>query len=96
MNERPIHLDYNHLLYIRYEDEIESPTAVPEAELIDAAGKHVNQQLVTDLLINSTISIPQGDKLSMGKVIHRAVEKHGKIIGTYDENPILNIYLYEV
>ena len=32
----------------------------------------------------------------MVKVICRAVKKHGKLIGTYDENPILNSHLYGV
>ena len=83
-------------MHTPYADEIESPTTVPESDMIDAAGKHVNQQSVTDFLINAEISIPQGEKLSMGKVIHRAVEKYGKLIRTYDDNPILNIYLYKV
>ena len=32
----------------------------------------------------------------MGKVIHRVVDEHGNIIGTYNDNPILNSHLYEV
>ena len=32
----------------------------------------------------------------MVKVICRAADKHGKLIGTYDDNPILNSHLYEV
>ena len=32
----------------------------------------------------------------MGKVIHCAVDKPDNIIGTYDNNPILNSHLYEV
>ena len=53
MNGRPIYGDYDRSLHTLYEYEIDSPTAVPEADLIDAAGKHVNQQSVTDLLINA-------------------------------------------
>ena len=96
LNGRPIYGDYDRSLHTLYEYEIDSPTAVPEADLIDAAGKHVNQQSVTDLLINAQIYLPQGGKLSMGKVIHHAVDKHGKLIGTYNDNPILNSHLYEV
>ena len=32
----------------------------------------------------------------MGKVIHSAVDKHVKLIGTYNDNPILNSRLYIV
>ena len=64
-----------------------------EADLIDATGKHFNQQSVTDLLINAEISLPQGEKLSMGKVIRRAVDAQGKIIVTYSDKTILNIHI---
>ena len=96
MNGRPIHGDYYHYLHTSDEDEIEYPTTEPEADLIDAAGKHVNQKPVTDLLINADISLPQGEKLSMRKVIRLEVDKHGKIIGTCNDNLILNSHLYEV
>ena len=95
LNGRPIH-DYDHSVHTPYEDELESPMTVPEADLIDATGKHVNQQSVTDLLINAEISLPQGGKLSMGKVIWRAVDAQGKLIGTYNDNPISNSHIYEV
>ena len=75
---------------------IKSPTTVPEAELIDSVGKHVNQQSVTDFLINTEISLPRGDKLSMGKVVRYAFNKHGELVGAYNDNPILNSHLYEV
>ena len=32
----------------------------------------------------------------MGKLICRAFDENGKLIGTYAENPILNSHLYEV
>ena len=32
----------------------------------------------------------------MGKVIRQSVDDHGKLIGTYDENPVLNSHIYEV
>ena len=68
-------------------------TTVTEADLIDAAGNRLNQQSVTGLLINTEISLPKGEKLSMGKVIHRSVDEHGKLIGTYDDNPVLNSHI---
>ena len=32
----------------------------------------------------------------MGKVIRRSVDEHGKLIGNYDDNPLLNSHMYEV
>ena len=62
--------EFDHSLHTPYESELEPSTTVPEADLIDAAGKNLNQKSVTDLLINVDISLPKGGKLSMGKVIH--------------------------
>ena len=70
-------------MHTPYEYDIDYPKTVPEADLIDAAGKHVNKNSVTDFIINADISLPQGEKLSMDKVVNRAVDKHGKIVGTY-------------
>ena len=84
MNGRPIYGDYNHSLHTSYEDDIEYPTTVPESDLIDSSVKHVNEQKVTYFLINAEIYLPQGEKLSMGKVIRCAVDEHVKLIGTYD------------
>ena len=53
LNGRPIYGNYDNSLHTTYGYEIESPTTVSEDDLIDAAGKHVNQQSVTDLLINA-------------------------------------------
>ena len=83
-------------MHTTYEDEIESPTTVPEADLIGTAGNHINQKLLMDMMMNDEISIPQGEKVSMGKVICCADNEHRNLIGTYDDNPILNSHLYEV
>ena len=37
-----------------------------------------------------------GDSLVKGKVIGRSVEPDGTIIGSYDDNPMLNSFLYDV
>ena len=66
LNGRPIYGDYDHSLNNTYEDEIESPATVHEADLIDAAGNHFTQQSVMDFLINAEISLPQTDELSTG------------------------------
>ena len=87
LNGRPIYGDYEHSLHTSYEDEIEFLSTGPKSDMIDAAGMYVNQQSVTDFLINYALSLPQGEKFSMFKVICSTVNKLGKLIGTYDENP---------
>ena len=37
-----------------------------------------------------------GDLLVKGKVIGRSVEPDGTIIGSYDNNPMLNLFSYDV
>ena len=95
MDDCPVK-EIDHSLHTTYESESETSTTVPEADLIYAAGNHLNQQSVTDLFINAKISLSKGEKLSMGKVIRRSVDEHGKLIGTYDDNPVLNSHIYEV
>ena len=75
-NGSPIYGYCIHSLYTTFEDEIDSPITVPEADLIDVAGENINQQSVTYFLINAKIYLPQGERLSIGKVIPCAVEKN--------------------
>ena len=88
--------EFDHSLHTPYEGESDPSRTIHEADLIDAAGKHLNQKSVTDLLINAEISLPKGEKLSMDKVIRRSVDDNGKLIKTYDDNILLNSHIYEV
>jgi len=81
--------------YVPYEDDVELSAPMPEADVVDVAGKPVNQQSMTDLLINAEVMLPHGEGLQMAKVIRRAVDSDGKVIGTFDNNPILNTMVYE-
>ena len=69
---------------------------MPEADMTDASGKPINQQSMTDLLINAEVLLPQGESEQLAKVIRRAVDDDGKIIGTFNSNPVLNTLMYEV
>jgi hypothetical protein len=51
---------------------------------------------MTDLLINAEVLLPQGESEQMAKVLRRAVDDDGKMIGTFNNNPILNTIVYEV
>ena len=40
--------------------------------------------------------MPQGEAMQNSKVIGRATDQYGNIIGTYDDNPYSNIMVYDV
>ena len=80
--------DFDPDTFTPYQDDVEAPATVPEADIIDSTGKPVNQQSTADLLINAEVLLPQGEKDMMAKVVRRVVDENGKAIGTYNENPI--------
>ncbi|KAL7538844.1 hypothetical protein ACHAXR_009411 [Thalassiosira sp. AJA248-18] len=81
---------------VAYYDDEETPAALPEADLVDATGKPINQQSVSDLLINAEVLLPQGEDMQMAKVVRRAVDEDGKLIGTFNDNPVLNSMIYDL
>ena len=79
-----------------YFDEQESPILIPEADCTDATGKPIMQQSMMDTLIHSEVMLSQGEDFHMAKVISRAVDEKGRVIGNYNENPVLNTLVYNV
>lgn len=71
-------------------------TAVPNADLVDATGKPILQQSLADTLITAEVKLPQGDSEVLAKVLRRSVDEDGKVIGCYNENPILNTIVYDL
>ncbi len=49
---------------------------------------------VADALINAEVMLPSGDILAIAKVVRRGVDDGGRLIGTFNDNPLLNILLY--
>ena len=66
-----------------------------EADLIDAAGKPILMHSLTDVLINAEVLLSKDDSTALARVIRRAVDSNGKVIGEWDSNPILNTLVYE-
>merc|ERR1712110_155262 len=62
---------------------------------VDASGKPICQQSLTDTLINAEIMLPQGEEQVLAKVLRRSVDENGRVIGQFNENPILNTLVYE-
>ena len=48
------------------------------------------------MLMNSEVILPQGEEKRLAKVIKRSVDSDGKIIGNYNEIPVLKTMLYDV
>ena len=74
----------------------EDTDVMPEADCVDATGKPLLQQSVTDVLINSEVLLPHGEDLQMAKVLGRTLDKQGRVVGNPDDNPLLNTLMYDV
>ena len=80
-----------------YADDDEHERVVPEIEdVVDSTGKVLDQQPAYDRIINSEVQLQLGEEFAVGKVKQRAVGPDGEVVGTYDENPMLNSIVYEV
>jgi len=42
---------------------------------------------ITDQLINTELNLPQGEEYRKARVVGRAKDMNGNIVGEYDENP---------
>ena len=69
---------------------------IPEADCVDNKRQPILQQSLIYTLINNEVLLPHGEELLIAKVLRRLVEKQGKVIGSPDENPILNTLIYDV
>lgn len=70
---------------------------MPEQEdCVDHNSVLVNQQPAYDKIINAEIQLANGDDVSLGKVLRRAIGPDGKTAQEYDDNPRLNSMIYEV
>ena len=78
-----------------YKDDYESKLFIPDAELTDAAGKLFVHQSLADTLINAKVLLPHEDSQAIARVVRRAVDDEGRMICTFNENPLLNMLLYE-
>ena len=75
-------------------DEV-SPS-IPEADIIDDQGRPLHPSSAADMLMNAEVLLHQGQEKWLFKVIKRSVDSDGKVIGNYNELPVLNTMLYDV
>ena len=59
-------------------------------------GRPLHPSLAADLLMNNEVLLPQGEEKRLAKVIKRSANSEGKVIGNYNELPLLNTMLYDV
>jgi hypothetical protein len=50
---------------------------------------------LTDVLITAEVLLSKDDSTALARVIRRAANSNGKVIGEWDSNPILNTLVYE-
>ena len=77
------------------DDSGESATVVPEADFCDATGKPILMESFADTLINAEVLLPHHESTALATVLRRTVDADGKLIGTYNDNPILNTMVYD-
>ena len=78
-----------------YYDEQETPLDILDADFVDATRKPLLQQLFTDTLINAEVLLQAEDSAAIAKVMQRCVDDKGRVVGDYNENPLLNTIMYE-
>ena len=69
---------------------------VPEVDVIDKNGKTIDKQSLDDLVRNAEDLLPNEEMQHRAKVIQFTIDSNGNIIGTFDENTVLNSLVYDV
>ena len=84
--------------HVPYSDDTDpDPPELPsDSDPVDKDGVALFEKPLTDVWINAEINLPQGEAMQSAKVIGRAMDEDGNLIGRYDDNPILNTMVYNV
>ena len=84
--------------HVPYSDECDpDPIHLPDDnDPVLPDGTAAFEKPITDHWIHAELNLPQGETLSKAKVIGRAKDNNGEVIGEYDTNPLLNTIMYEV
>ncbi len=61
----------------------------------DAAGKPFEVRSVADALINMEVMLPNGNSMAIAKVVRCGIDDEGRLVGTFNDNPLLNTLLYD-
>ena len=72
------------------------PTVITEADCVDANGKPILANSLTDVLICVEVLLPQVEEQQLEKVLRRSVDRDGQVIGQHHKNPMLNTFMYDI
>ncbi len=78
-----------------YKDDDEVLPFIPDADLKDAAGKPFEVCSVANALINTEVMLPIGDSMAIAKVVRCGVDNEERLVGTFNDDPLLNTLLYD-
>ena len=90
----PNNADY--VPYVDNDDETEPTPLLDDEDPVDNQGRPISEQPLFDRLINAELTLPQGEEMRNARVLRRSKDLNGNIIGTYDDNPMLNTIVYDV
>ena len=75
-------------------DEV-APT-VPEANIVNKQGAPLHPTSMEDYPMNAEVLLPKGEDMQLSRVIRQNFDSNGKVIGKYNNIPILNTILDDV
>ena len=78
-----------------YKDDEETPVDIHEADLVDATGKPILQQYFADIMMVAEALLPHGGMNALVKVVWQSVDDNEKVTGSFNENPIFNMLVYD-
>ena len=78
-----------------YLDDEETPEFLPQAKILDVAGKPILQKSFSDTMINAEVVLPHGDMNGLTTVVNQYEDDNRNTIGPWNDNPMLNTLVYE-
>ena len=74
----------------------DKPLGWIDNDSIDASGIPIFENLISDILVNTEVLLPQEKELIYAKVKCYHVNEDGEVYSEFDTNPVLNTILYSV
>ena len=84
--------------YIPYSDGNMDPPSLHEIDEdpVQPNGATVFEKPITDHWIHAELNLPQGEEMKAARVIGRSKNRDGNVIGSYNDNPLINTMVYDV
>jgi hypothetical protein len=84
--------------FVSYSDNESDPTEIilEDQDPLDSNRSPKFEAPIPDYLIHSEIHLPQGEEMRAAKVLRHSRNEDGEIVGTHNENPLMNTLVYDV